>query len=139
MVLTHPGNETVFTVLDAAARKRGTISLALQHVASVLVIIAIIALAPQLWPLACLIGAGAMYSLWGLTVHAIGESTAARPVGIGFSAAGGILAIAGVIGLALAMYTGNARGIKEPCGKYTTNKMCQAWQHPAQGSGPIIR
>ena len=48
-----------------------------------------------------------------------------------------VLAIAGVVGIGLALYSGNARGVKEPCGVNATSKYCRAMLHPAQGQGPI--
>jgi hypothetical protein len=137
MVAMQAGHESVFTVLDAAARRRGPISLALQHLATLAVILAIVVLAPQWWSIACLLGAGAMYSLWGLTAHTIGEA-AARPVRVGFAAVGATLAIAGTIGLAMALFTGTGKSPYNACGEGATDKRCEALARPPKGSGPIV-
>ena len=49
---------------------------------------------------------------------------------VAIAALGTALAVAGIVGVGLAIYSGNARGVKEPCGKSSTNEMCQAFAHP---------
>jgi hypothetical protein len=53
------------------------------------------------------------------------------------AAVGTALAIAGIIGVGLAIYSGNARGVKNACGKGSTNRLCQAWANPTKVSGQI--
>ena len=48
-----------------------------------------------------------------------------------------MVAIAGIIGIGLVLYSGNAKGVKEPCGKGSTNELCQAWKNPTVKRGQI--
>jgi hypothetical protein len=141
MVLAHSGHETVFTVLGDAARRRGTRSLEVQLVLSAGAAAGILIAAPQWWSLAFLAGWSAAYSSWGLLVRIVEARDAQRPslraLLLTIAAAGTALAIAGIIGVGLAMYAGNARGVKDACGKGSTNRLCQAWANPTRTSGPI--
>ena len=47
------------------------------------------------------------------------------------------LAVAGIVGVGLAIYSGNAQGVKQPCGKNSTNELCQAFAHPTPAKHPI--
>ena len=137
MVAAH-GHETVFTVLGDAARKRNSRTLAAQLVLSVAAGAAILIAAPQWWSLAFLAGWSATYSAWGLLVR-VAEARAEHPRSlrallVSIAAAGTVLAIAGVIGIGLAIYSGNANGTKNACGVGSTNELCQAWANPAPAS-----
>jgi hypothetical protein len=141
MVLAHAGHETVFTVLGDAARKRGARSLVAQFVLSTGAAAAILIAVPQWWSLAFLAGWSAAYSAWGLLVRFVEAREAhARPLRamlVTIAAVGTALAIAGIIGVGLAIYSGNARGVKNACGKGSTNRLCQAWANPTKVSGQI--
>ena len=140
MVAAH-GHETVFTVLGAAARRRGAVGLFVQLVVSVAVTTALLVAAPHWWSLAFLSGWSAAYAGWGLLVR-VAESREAPAASLkvtlkSIAVLGTVLAVAGVIGIGLAIYSGSARGVKEPCGINSTNKMCRAFANPTQGPGPI--
>ena len=141
MVIAHPGHETVFTVLGDAARRRGARTLAAQFVLSTGVAAGILIAAPQWWSLAFLAGWSAAYSSWGLLVRVVEARDAhrlsLRALLLTIAAAGTALAIAGIIGVGLAMYAGNARGVKDACGARSTNELCEAWANPTSTSGPI--
>lgn len=141
MVLAHAGHETVFSVLGDAARKRGARSLAVQFVLSTAVGAGVLIAAPQWWSLAFLAGWSTAYSAWGLLVRlVVARDAHARPLRAmlaTIAAVGTVLAIAGIIGVGLAIYSGNARGVKDACGKGSTNRLCQAWANPTKTSGPI--
>jgi len=140
MVAAH-GHETVFTVLGDAARRRTSRSLVAQLVLSVAIGSAILVFAPHWWSLAFLAGWSTAYSAWGLLVRvAEARESHPRPLDallVTIAATGTALAVAGIIGVALAMYTGNAKGVKNACGEGSSNRMCQAWANPKPVSGPI--
>ena len=130
MVATH---ETVFTVLGNAARQRRTHSLVGQLVASVVIGAAVLVLAPQWWSLAFLAGWSAAYSGWGLLarvaeLHA--ERRSLRALLTTIAALGTALAIAGIIGVGLAIYAGDAAGAKNACGRNSTIERCRTFEHP---------
>jgi hypothetical protein len=141
MVLAHAGHETVFTVLGDAARRRGSRSLAGQLVLSAAAAATILIAAPQWWSLAFLAGWSAAYSAWGLLVRFVeardGHARSLPAMLVTVAAVGTALAIAGIIGVGLAVYSGNARGVKDACGKGSTNRLCQAWANPTKTSRPI--
>ena len=132
MVAAFGHHETVFTVLGQAARRRGVRSLGLQLVLSSVIATLILVRAPHWWSLAFLAGWSAAYSAWGLVVR-LTEKHAARSINallVAIATLGTALAVAGIVGVGLAIYSGNAEGVKQPCGKGSTNRMCQAWKHP---------
>jgi hypothetical protein len=140
MVAAH-GHETVYTVLAAAAKRRGTVGLFVQLVVSVAITTALLVAAPHWWSLAFLSGWSAAYAGWGLLVR-VTESDEGRPASLGvmlksIAALGTFLAIAGIIGIGLAIYSGNARGVKEPCGVNATSKYCRALANPSPTQGLI--
>lgn len=140
MVAALEHRETVFTVLGEAARKRGARSLALQLILSAAIAGAIMASAPHWWSVASLAGWSAAYSAWGLLARLHGAASPATFVNAmltTIAALGTALAIAGIIGVGLAMYSGNARGVKDACGKGSVNELCQAWAKPAPATRPI--
>ncbi|HEX6313635.1 MAG TPA: hypothetical protein VFZ73_02205 [Gemmatimonadaceae bacterium] len=141
MIALRAGDETVFTVLGAAARRRDTHGLVIQLVISAIMCVAIMVLTPQWWSVAFLAGWSAAYAAWGLTARIAERHTHhERPLHallLGIATLGTVLAVSGILGLGLAFYSGNAAGIKNACGKGSTNKLCQAWQHPPQTSRPI--
>ena len=134
MVATH---DTVFTVLGNAARQRGARSLALQLVVSAIAAAMVFVAAPQWWSLAFLAGWSAAYAAWGLVVR-VAESRedqrfSLRALLTAIVALGTALAIAGIIGIGLAIYSGDAAGAKNGrCVRNATSKRCEAWQRPSQ-------
>ena len=143
MVAAHARPETVFTVLGQAARKRGTLSLAAQLIVSTVAAAAVFVAAPQWWSLAFLAGWSAAYAAWGLVVRVV-EARETHPRSLDallltIAAAGTALAVAGIIGIGLAFYTGDAAGAKTTCGKHSTSKRCQTIAHPTPVSGPLFR
>jgi hypothetical protein len=141
MVLAHAGHETVFTVLGDAARRRGARGLAVQFALSTAIAASLLIAVPQWWSLAFLAGWSAAYSAWGLLVRFVeAREPHARPLNallVTIASLGTALAIAGIIGVGLAFYSGNARGVKDACGKGSTNRLCQAWANPTKTTGPI--
>ena len=140
MVAAH-GPERVYPGRGAAARRRGAAGLFLQLVVSVAATTALLVAVPQWWSLAFLSGWSAAYAGWGLLAR-VAESREAPATSLSvtlksIAVLGTVLAIAGVVGIGLALYSGNARGVKEPCGVNATSKYCRAMLHPAQGQGPI--
>ena len=134
MVAAFARHETVFTVLGDAARKRGVRSLTAQLIVSVVVATTILTVAPQWWSLAFLAGWSAAYSAWGL-VERVAESheTHRRPLNVllaTIATLGTALAIAGIIGIGLAIYSGDAAGAKNRCGRSSTSERCQVRDHP---------
>ena len=133
MVAAFGRQETVFTVLGQAARRRGARSLAVQLIVSGAIATAILLSAPHWWSVAFLAGWSAAYSAWGLLVR-LYEKREARSLGallVAIATLGTALAIAGVVGIGLALYSGNARGVKNACGRNSTNELCQAFRNPA--------
>lgn len=142
MVVASGHHETVFTVLGDAARKRGARSLAVQLVLSAGTASAILTAAPQSWSLAFLAGWSATYSAWGLLVR-LKERKSSKAALLGallttLAALGTALAIAGIIGIGLAIYLGDAAGAKNTCGKASTSLRCQASANPPQATGRIV-
>jgi hypothetical protein len=135
------GHETVYTVLGAAARRRGAVGLFVQLVVSVATTTALLVAAPHWWSLAFLSGWSAAYAGWGLLVR-VSESDEGPPATLvvtlkSIAALGTVLAVAGIIGVGLAIYSGNARGVKEPCGVNATSKYCRAIANPAPSQGLV--
>lgn len=139
MVAVHTGHETVFSVLGEAARKRSAWSLGAQLVLSATAAGAILIAAPHWWSLAFLGGWSAAYAGWGLLVR-VAESRQARSLNavlVTIAALGTALAIAGIVGVGLAIYSGNGRGAKDACGSSSTNERCQAFANPTPVSGSL--
>ena len=138
MVAAH-GHDTVFTVLGAAARRRGAVGLFVQLVASVAVTTALLVAAPHWWSLAFLAGWSAAYAGWGLLVRVAEPPEAPTSLKVtlnSIAVLGTVLAVAGVIGIGFAFYTGNARGVKQACGVHATSKYCIEMRNPSQG--PVL-
>jgi hypothetical protein len=136
MVAAFGRHETVFTVLGDAARRRHVRGLVLQLIVSVAIASAILVSAPNWWSLAFLAGWSAAYSAWGLLSRfkETRNLSALNALLVTIAALGTALAVAGIIGVGLAFYTGDAGGAKTTCGKNSTNKHCQA---PSPAQGPI--
>lgn len=136
MVAAFGRPETVFTVLAESARRRRTLALAVQLAASAFVAGAIVAAAPRWWSLAFLAGWSAAYSAWGLVVRAERDEAhrrSVRAILTTLTALGTALAIAGIIGVGLLIYSGDAAGAKNGrCVRNATSKRCQLWERPAQ-------
>ena len=134
MVAAFGRPETVFTVLGEAARRRNSWSLTAQLIASAIVALTILLIAPHWWSLAFLAGWSAAYAAWGLVVrvaeHQEGRRRSLRAVLATIAPLGTALAIAGIIGIGLAIYSGDAAGAKNRCGRNSTAKRCQPVQHP---------
>ena len=139
MVAAFGRQETVFTVLGQAARRRGPRSLALQLIVSGAVATAILIAAPHWWSVAFLAGWSAAYSAWGLVVRLYEkrEVRSLKALLAAIATLGTALAIAGVIGIGLAIYSGNARGVKDACGRGSTNELCKAFASPTPVSKKI--
>ena len=127
MVAAFGRQETVFTVLGQAARKRGARSLAVQLIVSGAIATAILLSAPHWWSVAFLAGWSAAYSAWGLVVRVYEkrEAKSLRALLVAIATLGTALAIAGVIGVGLAIYSGDAAGAKNRCGRRSTTPRCQ--------------
>ena len=143
MVAAHARPETVFSVLGQAARRRSALSLSAQLILSSGVGVAILFAAPQWWSLAFLAGWSTAYAAWGLVARVV-EARETHPRSLDallvtIAAVGTALAVAGIIGIGLAFYTGDAAGAKTTCGKHSTNEHCRAFAHPTPVSGPLIR
>ncbi|HSA57234.1 MAG TPA: hypothetical protein VLE53_16090 [Gemmatimonadaceae bacterium] len=142
MATSSATRETVFTVLASAARNRSTRSLWLQLSISLLLAVAIAIGAPQWWSLAALLGGPAAFAAWGLTVRAAAlspaESRLSRIVPLLLTAIGSGATLVGSVGLAMALFTGNAGGIKNACGPRATEPRCQAWANPPVVSRPVV-
>jgi hypothetical protein len=130
MVAAFGHHETVFTVLGQAARKRGPRSLALQLIVSGAIATAILLSAPHWWSIAFLAGWSAAYSAWGLLVRLYEkrEKRSLKALLVGIATLGTALAVAGVIGIGLAIYSGDAAGAKNRCGRKSTLPRCTT--HP---------
>ena len=130
MVAAFGHHETVFTVLGQAARRRGAKSLALQLILSGALATAILISAPHWWSVAFLAGWSAAYSAWGLVVRLYEkrEVKSLKALLVAIATLGTALAVAGVIGVGLAIYSGDAAGAKNRCGRKSTNPRCQT--HP---------
>ena len=141
MVAAQAHNETVYTVLASAARQRSTRSLQAQLIVSTAIATAILLAAPHWWSLAFLAGWSAAYATWGLLVR-VADARSTHPRSLDallstIAALGTALAVAGIIGFGLAIYSGNGGGVKNACGKGNTNKICQAQAHPTPSTNPI--
>jgi hypothetical protein len=132
MVAAFGRPETVFSVLGQAARRRRTSTLIAQLIFSIVIGAVILVQAPNWWSLAFLAGWSASYSAWGLVVR-IAEShehpRSLKALLTAIAMLGTALAIAGMIGVGLAIYTGDAAGAKNRCG-YTSGKRCQEAERP---------
>ena len=135
-------HETVFTVLGEAVRKRRPRSLVAQLILSVVTGASILLIAPHWWSVAFLAGWSATYSAWGLlSRYAETRELHARSFRaflVMVAGLGTAFAIAGLWGIGLAFYTGEAPGAKTTCGPRSTSAYCEALAHPAKATGPLI-
>lgn len=143
MVAARLNHETVFTVLGDAARRRGVPGLVAQLVVSTAAATAIFTSVPQWWSLALLAGWSAAYAAWGLLARAVESHEAPgrslRPLLVAVAAIGTAMAFAGVVGLAIALFTGTGKSPYNACGEGSREARCQAWEKPPVTTGPIIR
>jgi hypothetical protein len=143
MVAAQANHETVFSVLGESARRRGARTLSAQLVLSVVTGASILLAAPQWWSIACLAGWSAAYSAWGLIVRRVEAKPAhARvldAVLATIAATGATLAFVGLIGLAMALFTGTGKSPYNACGQGATDARCQALDKPPVTKGPIVR
>lgn len=140
MVAAFEHHETVFTVLGDAARKRSARSLVVQLVLSGTIAASILTTTPRWWSVAFLAGWSATYAAWGLLVR-LRERRPSNGAMLGalmtsVAALGTALAIAGIIGIGLAIYLGDAAGAKNRCGRASSSPRCQA--APPQTSFRIV-
>lgn len=143
MVAAQAHHDTVFSILGDAARRRAARTLAAQLVLSAVTGASIVLVAPQWWSIACLAGWSAAYSAWGLLVRRVEAKPAhARVLDAALAAiaaTGATLAFVGLIGLAMALFTGTGRSPYNACGQGATDARCQAWEKPPVTTGPIVR
>ena len=142
MVAARLSHDTVFTVLGEAARQRSPRSLKAQLILSLVTSASILVMAPHWWSVAFLSGWSAAYSTWGL-LNRYAESRrlharSFRALLVMVTGLGTAFAIAGLLGIGLAFYTGNAAGAKTTCGPRSTSAYCQASTHPRQATGPLL-
>ncbi len=142
MVAAQPANdhETIFTVLGDAARRRTPGGLAMQLAMTLAVAVTVLLVAPEWWSFAVLLVAPAAHAAWGLVMHrhgGLGPHHELIPVVI--AATGATAALVGTISLALAMFSGTAKGTYSACGVGATSPMCRAWTNPPPASGTTIR
>lgn len=135
-------HESVFTVLASAARARSTESLWLQLSACLVLSVSIMIVAPRWWSVAALLGGPAAFAAWGLAVRAapgsVADSRLSRIVPLLLAAVGSSATLAGIVGLAMVLFTGNAGGIKNACGPKATDARCQAWANPPVRSRSVL-
>lgn len=134
MVAAFGRHETVFTVLGESARRRSSRVLVAQLIISAGVAAMILLVAPDwLWA-ACLAGWSVAYSAWGLVAR-VTETHEEHHRSLNallatIATLGTALAVAGIIGVGLAIYSGDAASAKVRCGRNSTSERCQAWKQP---------
>ena len=112
--IARGASESVFALFAMRARRRAISSLARQLLACSLAAVLILAVAPQMWPVAAALGAGACYAAWGV-LERRGRS---RFHVVAMRALAGVataLVISVCIGLALAAFTGDGRSPYGTC------------------------
>ena len=134
MVAAFGRHETVFTVLGESARRRNSRVLIAQLIVSAGVAVTILLVAPHWFWAAFLAGWSAAYSAWGLVAR-LAEShedhrRALNAVLATIATLGTALAVAGIIGVGLAIYSGDAASAKGTCGRNSSSKYCQAFKQP---------
>jgi hypothetical protein len=135
MVAALADNSTIYRVLASAARFRSPRSLAYQLISCMIVGATILALAPNWWPAAALVGTAATYASWGLLDH-FGASASGRSRSVVrhllmlVAGAGTGFALAGLIGIALAFWAGSGRSPYDACGPNATHARCEAMRRP---------
>lgn len=135
-----PEVETIFTVLARAARLGSRRRLAVQLVLTLAAALTVPLVAPQWWSVAALLMAPAAFAAWGLVMHLNdGHGPRHSLVPATIAAAGTAAALVGSVGLALALFSGTAKGTYSPCGAGATSPMCRAWADPPPASGKAIR
>jgi hypothetical protein len=139
MVAAFANHDTVFTVLGSAARGRSRRSLAAQGVACLAVAAALMVTTAQWWSLSAIALAGALHAGWGLVVRLLAgrqpESVRVlRHAPLLLAAAATGLAVLGVTGLAITLFTGQGRSPYDPCGPHATSAYCHALQQPTPAS-----
>lgn len=131
MVAALLHHATIYSVLGEAARKRGRRGLVIQLTACAITGGALLVVAPQWWSMSALLGAVACYAAWGLTVTPFGAASGRLTrVPIAVAALGSTLAVAGLLGLAAAMFTGHGRSPYTPCGPGANSAYCRATTAP---------
>jgi hypothetical protein len=141
MVAALANPQTIFSVLGAAARRRSSRALALQLLLSTGAAVALLVAEPRLWFCAALLGVPASYAAWGLLTATAGSRARApvllRMLAVATAVAGTLLAFAGTVGLALALFTGHGRSPYDACGPGSNSAYCQATMHPPEARAPL--
>jgi len=131
MVATH---DTGFTVLGESARRRSSRVLIAQLIVSAGLATTLMVAARNWQWLAFLAGWSAAYSAWGLVARVAESHEEHRrllnAMLTTIAALGTALAIAGIIGVGLAIYSGDAASAKVTCGRNSTNERCRTLEHP---------
>ncbi len=133
--LAHPNS--IFAVIGTAARRRSVQGLVAQLASCAAIGAALLVLAPQWWSVAALVAVPGAYAAWGLVVHVVdgrpSGATVLRAVSPIVAALGTMLAVAGIVGLAVALFTGNGRSPYDSCGPGAHSRYCQAIENPPTG------
>jgi hypothetical protein len=141
MVAALANGESLFGVLGTAARRRTVPGLAIQLLVCGAIGALILAVAPAWWPVASLLGAPTGYAAWGLLARRLDrsppDSLALHEASFAVAVTGTVCALAGILGLALALYTGEGRSPYNACGTDATHPRCRAWADPPSGRLPI--
>jgi hypothetical protein len=135
MVGSLPHAESIFGVLGGQARSRALHSLTVQLVLGVVTGIVVQRVAPHWWSVSVLLFAAACYAGWGLLARGIGRGPLpparwALNLSRLVAAAATVLVATGIIGLALALFTGHGRSPYDPCGVGATSRYCQGLKAP---------
>jgi hypothetical protein len=112
VVIDYP--VTVFGVFAARARRRSTTSLAGQTLACALTAVSLLTFAPTWWPIGAALATGACYAAWGL----LDRQQPSRFIDVTLrtlAALTAVLALATVVGVGLAAFTGDARSPYGTC------------------------
>ena len=112
MVIDYP--ETVFGVFATRARRRSSRSLARQTIACAVATVSLLVFVPTWWPVGAALAAGACYAAWGVLDrrHRSGLVDGALRT---LAALTAVLALAAVVGVGLAAFTGDAPSPKGTC------------------------
>ena len=135
MVAAIARHETIFTVLGDSARARARRALTTQLGVCVALGITLAFTGPGWWPAAALSMSGGLHAAWGIVTQRLertGSTARAwhRYLAFAIAGAGSVAAAVGLIGLALAAFTGTGRGTYDACGRGSHVALCQAYERP---------
>ena len=112
VVIDYP--ETVFGLFATRARRRSARSLVRQIIACALATVSLLAFVPTWWPIGAALAAGACYAAWGLLDRR--RRSGLMDVALRTLAAlTAVLALAAVVGVGLAAFTGDGRSPYGTC------------------------